>query len=193
MDLLLRLMAAPTQLDSLTCEYEGGQSEMVFSKHPFTDTLTIPTSESESAFPSLGAGAPVAKGQWGKKPHIGQGAAPSAPIWTGSAPVIQRAVFQETFTIPSSEDSSRLMKSVMARLQREYKNKDVSIEASSTRSATTFVVKGPKESYVKAARKEITVGLARNVRKESFTCFYECKRLIVSPSRLPCMSISPPR
>jgi hypothetical protein len=75
-------------------------------------------------------------------------------------------MFQESFSMPSSEETSRLMKKVMARLQSEYKNKDVSIEASSTRSVTTFVVKGPKESLVKAARKELTVGLARNVRKE---------------------------
>ncbi|UZJ52571.1 hypothetical protein CBS101457_001891 [Exobasidium rhododendri] len=121
-----------------------------------------PDFNSESAFPSLGAGAPVAKGQWGKKPQL-QGAAPAAPIWTGNAPVIQRAMFQETFSMPSSEESSRLMKKVMARLQLEYKNKDVNIEASSTRSSTTFVVRGPKESLVKAARKDLTVGLARNV------------------------------
>lgn len=66
--------------------------------------------------------------------------------------------------MPSSEESSKLMKKVLARLQAEYKNKDVSIEASSTRSATTFVVKGPKESLVKSARKDLTIGLARNVR-----------------------------
>lgn len=72
-------------------------------------------------------------------------------------------MFQETFSLPSSEDSSRLMKQVLTRLQAEYKKRDVSIEASSTRTATTFVIKGPKESHVKAARKDLTVGLARNV------------------------------
>jgi hypothetical protein len=126
--------------------------------------LTQISSESESAFPSLGAGAPAAKGQWGKKPQMGQGgSAPSAPIWTGSAPVIQRQMFQETFSLRASDESSRLMKGVMTRIQAAYKNRDVTIEASSTRTATTFVIKGPKESYVKAARKDLTIGLARNV------------------------------
>lgn len=71
-------------------------------------------------------------------------------------------MFQDTFSLPNSDEPSRL-KQVLTRLQAEYRKKDVTIEASSTRSATTFVIKGPKESTVKAARKELTIGLARNV------------------------------
>ncbi|CEH18177.1 Vigilin [Ceraceosorus bombacis] len=51
----------------------------------------------------------------------------------------------------------------MTRIQSKYKS--IKIEASSTRKTgtTTFVIKGNNEKEVKAARKELTVGLAKNV------------------------------
>lgn len=55
----------------------------------------------------------------------------------------------------------------MTSIQKKYKN-SVKVEASTTRSTniTTFVVKGSNEAAVKAARKELTVALAKRVTLE---------------------------
>lgn len=94
-------------------------------------------------------------------------ATPSAPVWSGSAPVIQRAVFQESFAIPFNEATNAMVGAAMTQVQKKYKN-TVKVEASTTRSTniTTFVVKGPDEAAVKAARKELTVALAKRVTLE---------------------------
>lgn len=55
----------------------------------------------------------------------------------------------------------------MTQIQKKYKN-TVKVEASTTRSTNTtnFVVKGTSEANVKAARKELTVALAKRVTLE---------------------------
>ncbi|PWN90372.1 hypothetical protein FA10DRAFT_266856 [Acaromyces ingoldii] len=131
-----------------------------------------PDFSSQSAFPSLGASVPAAKGQWSKKLSEGASngaagraaAAPgSASNWSGSAPVIQRAIHQEVFSLPASDELQSRLSQIMGRVQTKHRS--VKIEASTTRktATTTFVVKGPNEAAVKSARKELTVGLARNV------------------------------
>lgn len=119
-----------------------------------------PDFDSQASFPALGASTPQAKGQWGKKPGSGQGA---PPTWSGSAPVIQRTLHQDTFSVPSSEETSAKLGGIINRVQTKYK--DVRVEASTTRktNTTTFVIKGPNEVNVRSAKKELLVGLARNV------------------------------
>lgn len=123
------------------------------------------SSSSQSAFPSLGAPAATPKGQWGKKPVVAS-TAPSTG-WAGGAPVIQRAVFQESFTVPYSDSNNAKVGAAMTQITKKYKN-SIKVEASSTRSAgtTSFVVKGSNEAAVKAARKELTVALAKRVTLE---------------------------
>ncbi|CAO1613311.1 unnamed protein product [Parajaminaea phylloscopi] len=124
-----------------------------------------PDFSSNDAFPALGSLAAAPKGKWGKPLS---GAAPAAaPVWSGTAPVIQRAVFQESFTIPFNEANSARVSAAMTQIQKKYKNA-VKVEASTTRSTsiTTFVVKGANEAAVKSARKELTVALAKRVSLE---------------------------
>lgn len=120
-------------------------------------TAQQPDFESQSSFPSLGASAPSAKGQWGQKPA----AVGSASNWSSNAPVIQRTYHQESLSIPSSEETSAKLGQIIQRVQN--KHKDVKVQASTTRKLTTFVVKGTNEASVRAAKRELTVGLARNV------------------------------
>lgn len=134
--------------------------------------LVASRSSSQSAFPSLGATAAAPKGQWGKKqPNVAAAAAPatSSAGWAGGAPVIQRAVFQETFAVPYNESNNAKIGAAMTTITKKYKN-NVKVEASTTRSTNTtnFVVKGSSEAAVKAARKELTVALARRVQLEVF-------------------------
>ncbi|TKY86580.1 hypothetical protein EX895_004729 [Sporisorium graminicola] len=112
-----------------------------------------PDFSSESAFPSLGAGANPAKGQWGSK----------GSTWNGSAPVIQRAVAQQTFSLSLSHDSVAKLSTVMSKVQNKYRG--VKIEASTTRKTgtTTFVLKAADDAVVKNAKREITVLLAKHV------------------------------
>ena len=112
-----------------------------------------PDFSSESAFPSLGATANPAKGQWGNK----------ASTWNGSAPVIQRAVAQQTFSLSLSHESINKLSTVMSKVQNKYRG--VKIEASTTRKTgtTTFVLKAADEAVVKNAKREITVLLAKHV------------------------------
>ncbi len=112
-----------------------------------------PDFSSESAFPSLGAGANPAKGAWGSK----------GSSWTGSAPVIQRSVAQQTFSLSLSHDSVAKLSTVMSKVQNKYRG--VKIEASTTRKTgtTTFVLKAADDAVVKSAKREITVLLAKHV------------------------------
>lgn len=112
-----------------------------------------PDFSSESAFPSLGAAVNPAKGQWGNK----------GSTWNGSAPVIQRSVAQQTFSLSLSHDSVNKLSSVMSKVQNKYRG--VKIEASTTRKTgtTTFVLKAADEAVVKNAKREITVLLAKHV------------------------------
>ncbi len=116
-----------------------------------------PDLASESAFPSLGAAANPAKGQWGAK-----GAAPVS-TWAGSAPVIQRAIAQQSFSLSLSHDSVTKLSTVMSKVQNKYRG--VKIEASTTRKTgtTTFVLKAADEAAIKSAKREITVLLAKHV------------------------------
>ncbi|MCO5598726.1 hypothetical protein L7F22_052824 [Adiantum nelumboides] len=122
-----------------------------------TSTAQQPDFDSQSSFPSLGASAPSAKGQWAQKPA----AVGSASNWSANAPVIQRTYHQESLSIPSSEETSAKLGQIIQRVQN--KHKDVKVQASTTRKLTTFVVKGTNEASVRAAKRELTVGLARNV------------------------------
>ncbi|CAO1623859.1 unnamed protein product [Sympodiomycopsis kandeliae] len=132
-----------------------------------------PDFSSQSAFPSLGSTAAAPKGQWGKKPNVAPGSSASAGAgaapggWAGGAPVIQRAVFQETFSVPYSESNNAKVGAAMTSITKKYKNA-IKVEASTTRSTSTtnFVVKGSNEAAVKAARKELTVALAKRVTFE---------------------------
>ncbi|KAJ1020599.1 hypothetical protein NDA16_003992 [Ustilago loliicola] len=112
-----------------------------------------PDFSSESAFPSLGAAVNPAKGQWGNK----------GSTWNGSAPVIQRSVAQQIFSLSLSHDSVNKLSSVMSKVQNKYRG--VKIEASTTRKTgtTTFVLKAADEAVVKNAKREITVLLAKHV------------------------------
>lgn len=112
-----------------------------------------PDFSSESAFPSLGAAVNPAKGQWGNK----------TSTWNGSAPVIQRSVAQQTFSLTLSHDSFVKLSTVMSKVQNKYRG--VKIEASTTRKTgtTTFVLKAADEAVVKNAKREITVLLAKHV------------------------------
>ena len=136
-------------------------------------------SSSESAFPTLGsaAGKPSASSVWSKK--LASSAAP--PVhqgWTSSAPVIQRNVLNETFSLPTSSDMVAKLPAVLARVRARFGNPSsaansgvgahagaVAIEASTTRKTgtTTFILKGENEKTIKAARKELTVALAKSV------------------------------
>ena len=117
-----------------------------------------PDFSSESAFPSLGALANPSKSQWG-----GKGSASGASTWHGSAPVIQRAVTHQTFSLSLSHDSVAKLSTVMSKVQNKYRG--VKIEASTTRKTgtTTFVLKAADEAAVKNAKREITVLLAKRV------------------------------
>lgn len=119
-----------------------------------------PDFSSQALFPALGASAPSAKGQWAQKPGS-QRAVGSASTWSAAAPVIQRTFHQEALSIPSSEETSAKLGHIIQRVQN--KHKDIKVEASTTRKLTTFVVKGTNEASVKAAKRELTVGLARHV------------------------------
>ncbi|SNX84541.1 related to SCP160 - involved in control of mitotic chromsome transmission [Melanopsichium pennsylvanicum] len=112
-----------------------------------------PDFSSELAFPSLGAAVNPAKGQWGTK----------GSTWTGSAPVIQRSVAQQTFSLSLSHESVAKLSTVMSKVQNKYRG--VKIEASTTRKTgtTTFVLKAADEAVVKNAKREITVLLAKHV------------------------------
>ncbi|GAC98147.1 hypothetical protein PHSY_005736 [Pseudozyma hubeiensis SY62] len=112
-----------------------------------------PDFSSESAFPSLGATANPAKGQWGNK----------GSTWTGSAPVIQRSVAQQTFSLTLSHESVAKLSTVMSKVQNKYRG--LKIEASTTRKTgtTTFVLKAADDAVVKSAKREITVLLAKHV------------------------------
>ncbi|EST07096.1 K Homology domain, type 1 [Kalmanozyma brasiliensis GHG001] len=112
-----------------------------------------PDFSSESAFPSLGAGPGPAKGAWGSK----------GSSWTGSAPVIQRSVAQQTFSLSLSHDSVAKLSTVMSKVQSKYRG--VKIEASTTRKTgtTTFVLKAADDAAIKSAKREITVLLAKHV------------------------------
>lgn len=112
-----------------------------------------PDFSSESAFPSLGAGTNPAKGQWGNK----------GSTWNGSAPVIQRSVAQQTFSLTLSHESVAKLSTVMSKVQNKYRG--VKIEASTTRKTgtTTFVLKAADDAVVKNAKREITVLLAKHV------------------------------
>lgn len=70
---------------------------------------------------------------------------------------------QDTFSVPTPTDPAKLGQ-VMSRVKAKHRT--VKVEASSTRKSgtTTFVLKGPTESAVKAARKDLTIGLAKMVR-----------------------------
>jgi transcription antitermination factor NusA-like protein len=112
-----------------------------------------PDFESEDLFPALGASASSAKGKWGQKP--------ASSMWSAAAPVIQRTVHQEVLSIPASEETSAKLAQIIQRVQS--KHRDINVQASTTRKMTTFVIKGNDASSVKAAKRELTVGLARNV------------------------------
>lgn len=151
------------------------------SSEPPTFLLASPPplnlSDSESAFPSLGAAAPAPKGQWGKKLSVKatapssasagntNAAAPSTAGWSGTAPVIQRATFQEIFSLPVTDhtDAARFT-SAMQRVLEKNKGK-VRIEASTTRtgSTTTFVIRAGDQKKVNDAKRELQVLLAKNV------------------------------
>lgn len=131
-------------------------------------------SDSESAFPSLGAAAPAPKGQWGKKLSVKATPPSSASAgnsnastagWSGTAPVIQRATFQEIFSLPVTDhtDAARFT-SAMQRVLEKNKGK-VRIEASTTRtgSTTTFVIRAGDQKKVNDAKRELQVLLAKNV------------------------------
>ncbi|PWY99832.1 hypothetical protein BCV70DRAFT_113463 [Testicularia cyperi] len=130
-----------------------------------------PDFSSESAFPSLGATSNTAKGQWGAKTgaHSAAGASSSAratgsaSTWNGSAPVIQRSVAQQSFSLSLSHDSVAKLSGVMSKVQNKYRG--VKIEASTTRKTgtTTFVLKAADEAVIKSAKREITVLLAKHV------------------------------
>ncbi|PWN28993.1 hypothetical protein BDZ90DRAFT_230996 [Jaminaea rosea] len=126
--------------------------------------IAQPDFNSQSAFPSLGASAPAPKGQWGQKLNTSK---PASAAWSGSTPVIQRPVFQESLSIPFKEDTNAKVSAAMTALQKKYKN-SIKVEASTTRSTSTtnFVIKGTDQAAVKAARKELTVSLARRVTLE---------------------------
>ncbi|SPO26104.1 related to SCP160 - involved in control of mitotic chromsome transmission [Ustilago trichophora] len=112
-----------------------------------------PDFSSESAFPSLGPAPNQPKGQWGNK----------ASTWNGSAPVIQRSVAQQTFSLSLSHESVNKLSTVMSKVQNKYRG--VKIEASTTRKTgtTTFVLKAADQAVVNSAKREITVLLAKHV------------------------------
>jgi len=139
-----------------------------------------PDFDSESAFPSLGAAAAPPKGSWSKKLSTnrtaspaasGAGAAAAAPAnWSATAatvPVIARSTAQEVFTIPYDPEQAATQPNKLGqaiqRVQTKYPG--IKVDASTTRKngITTFVVKGQNEANVKAARREITVLLAKQV------------------------------
>ncbi|KAK0544012.1 hypothetical protein OC846_006211 [Tilletia horrida] len=143
-----------------------------------------PDFNSESAFPSLGAAAAPPKGSWSKKLAVNRSAGPSgsstgagsaAPAsassnWSAAAataPVIARSSAQETFTIPYDPEQAAVqpnkLANAIARVQTKYPG--IKVDASTTRKngITTFVIKGQNEANVKAARREITVLLAKPV------------------------------
>ncbi|KAE8214351.1 hypothetical protein CF327_g2221 [Tilletia walkeri] len=137
-----------------------------------------PDFSSESAFPSLGAAAAPPKGSWSKKLAVNRNAAPASSSggaaasanWASSAatvPVIARSSAQEVFTIPYDAEQAATQPNklgqVIQRVQTKYPG--IKVDASTTRKngVTTFVVKGQNEANVKAARREITVLLAKSV------------------------------
>ncbi|CAD6974475.1 unnamed protein product [Tilletia controversa] len=148
------------------------------SSTPAPKRSAQPDFSSESAFPSLGAAATPPKGSWSKKlatnrnagPASSGGGAAAAANWASSAatvPVIARSSAQEVFTIPYDAESAAAQPNklgqVIQRVQTKYPG--IKVDASTTRKngVTTFVVKGQNEANVKAARREITVLLAKSV------------------------------
>lgn len=134
--------------------------------------------DSQSAFPSLAAAstAAPAAGKWSQK--LKPSASPAAsgrstPVsgtpggWAGTAPVIQRTTFTDTFSIPIADDTLTKLGSVMQRVQQKLKH--TTVEASTTRKTgtTTFVVKARNEKDLAQARKELRVLLAKNVRSSA--------------------------
>ncbi|KAK0531315.1 hypothetical protein OC835_003218 [Tilletia horrida] len=144
------------------------------SKQTANKRAAQPDFSSESAFPSLGAAAAPPKGSWSKKLAVGASgsgsaaaAASASPAANWSLPVIARSTAQESFTIPYDPEQAALQPNklgqVIQRVQTKYPG--IKVDASTTRKngITTFVVKGQNEANVKAARREITVLLAKSV------------------------------
>ncbi len=143
-----------------------------------TDHLAFLCSSSESAFPTLGASASKSNSgsAWSKK--LSSNGTSSGGAGFAAAPVIQRTILTETLVLPTSAELSAKVPSVLARVRTKYggpasaagagvgaKAGAITIEASSTRKAgtTTFIIKGESEKTIKAAKRELSVALARNV------------------------------
>ena len=101
---------------------------------------------SQDAFPALGGSAP---------------AKPAA--WVSHVPVIQRVTHQASVQLRLSEEQLTRLSQLLQRVQQRCPR--VKIEASTTRktNVTTFILKGPNEASVQAAKKELTALFARRV------------------------------
>ncbi|KDN48495.1 hypothetical protein K437DRAFT_255466 [Tilletiaria anomala UBC 951] len=102
----------------------------------------------------------------------------SASQWHSTTPVIQRNVVNETFSLPSSPELVSKLPGVLTRIRAKFGGPSsavgaglgaaagaVTIEASTTRktNTTTFILKGSSEKTIKAAKKELSVALAKSV------------------------------
>ncbi|KAL4402923.1 RNA binding protein [Malassezia pachydermatis] len=110
-----------------------------------------PDVTSEDAFPSLGAASSAAS-------------RPGASAWVSSVPVIQRVTHTASVSLRLSEEQMMKLSTLLQRVQDKCRG--VKIEASTTRKTgvTMFIIKGPSESAVQQAKKELSVQLARKVQ-----------------------------
>ncbi|WFD36540.1 hypothetical protein MCUN1_003423 [Malassezia cuniculi] len=106
-----------------------------------------PDVSSQDAFPTLGASTPRAQPK----------------TWVSRVPVIQRVTHQSSITLALAQDQLARLSDVLKRVHD--KNPGVTVEASTTRrtGSTVFIIKGPYENAVEAARRELAVQLARRV------------------------------
>ncbi|WFC95639.1 hypothetical protein MBRA1_002291 [Malassezia brasiliensis] len=101
---------------------------------------------SEEAFPALGGQAPA-----------------RAPAWVSRVPVLQRVTHQARVQLRLEDEQLARLSALLQRVQAACP--DLQIEASTTRKThvTTFILKGPSDARVQAAKKALSAQCARRV------------------------------